>query len=218
LARGERSADVALSPRVSQLVSRDLGAAGGQPLHLGHADPLSASPGRELVDLGRKLFRVFPHDVDERATRLRVRLDASVGELSSDPLGQPPLRHVEHEDLACLRTRLGERRALLRLLADEHEDGIGRGRSQVGGNRLHIRRLPPVDVGNYHQPLSASEQPRRVAGSNGILAAHVEGREELRRLVSDSIPQASNRTLDLRTVAADDQVEGFELGRHRGQA
>ena len=56
------------------------------------------------------------------------------------------------------------------------EHGIGRGRGEVGGERLDVgERLlvvaPHLGADDDHQP-RAAEQPERIAGTRRVLAAH----------------------------------------------
>ena len=53
--------------------------------------------------------------------------------------------------------------SLRELAADEREGRLGRRRAQVGGDRLHVGRLPGLDALDEHQPAAAAEQTERVA-------------------------------------------------------
>ena len=64
------------------------------------------------------------------------------------------------------------------------------------------------------EPPAASEQPKGVAGCDGIVAARLVRREQLGRVLADAVAEASQRALDLRPVGAGDQVDRFELRCH----
>ena len=217
LAGGQRSREVAPPPRVGELVARHLRTAGGELLDLADTDGVAARPGRDLVDLGRELVRVLADDLDEQANRVRVDVHAAFGELLRHPLGDAAFRNVVDEDVARLRARLPERRVLLELGGDEREHGVGSGAREVRRDRLDVGGLPALDVLDDDEPAAAAEQAQRVARRDGVVTAGLERGEELDAVLADPVAQPPERALDLRPVAAGDQVDGLELGRHRGR-
>src|SRR5205085_2151829 len=178
LAGGQRGANVAPPPRVGELVAGNFRATADELLDLGDTDAVLAGPGCDLVDLRGELLGIFADDLDKGAARLRVDSNSTIRELASDPFGEPPLLDVVHENLAGFRARLSECRVLLCLLADESEDRVGRRFCEVGDDGLRVRDLPAVDVRDDDEPLTAAEEPHRVAGSNSVLSARVEGGQE----------------------------------------
>ena len=163
-------------------------------------------------------MRVLADQLDERAARLAGRLHAVAGELLGDPLRQLALAHLVDEELAGLRAGLRERRVLAELLGDEREHGVGRGRGQVLGDRLRVRRLPALDLFDDDEPAAAAEEPHRVAGRDRVVAGRVPRGEPLDRVLAEPVAEAAEGALDLRAVAAGEQVGRFELVRHERQA
>ena len=216
LAGLERSREIAPAPRIREVVARHLRTAGGELLDLADTNRVASRPGRDLVHLGCQLLRILAHDLDEQANRFRVDGHAAFGELFRHPLGHAPFRHVVHEHIPRLRARLAERRVLLELGSHEREHSVGSGTRQVCSDGFYVRRLPPLDFFDDDEPTAAAEQSHRIAGGDRIVTAGLERREELDALLADPVAQPSKRALDLRTVAARDQVDGFELCRHRG--
>jgi hypothetical protein len=159
------------------------------------------------------------HDLDQQARRFGVDAHPALPELLRDPVGHAPLRHVIDEQIADLRTGLGQRGVLLELRGDECEHGVGRGARKVRSDRLRVGGLPAVDVLDDHEPPASAEQAERVARRDRVVAARLVRGEKLRRVLADAIAQPSQRALDLRAIGARDQVDGLELGRcHPGQA
>ena len=217
LARRECAGKVATSPRVGELVAGDLGAARREQLDLFGADWLPTRPGRDLVDLARKLLGIVAHDLDQQARGFGVDADAAVPELLRHPIAHPPLRHVVHEHVAGLGARFRERGILLQLRRDEREHGVGSGARKVRRDRLRVRGLPAIDVLDDHEPAGAAEQAERVAGGNSVVTARLVRRQQLRCVLADAVAQPPQRAQDLRTVAAGDQIDRLELARrHRG--
>ena len=106
LAGRERGGEVTASPGIGELVAGNLGATCGQQLDLARADRVVTRPRRDLVDLACELLRILPDELDQKPGRLGVDAHAAAGELLPHPLRQPPLLHVVHKDLPCLRARL----------------------------------------------------------------------------------------------------------------
>ena len=63
-----------------------------------------------------------------------------------------------------------------------------------------------------------AEEPHRVARGDRVVACRLGGVEQLDRVGVEARAQARDRAVDLRPVAAGDQVGRFELVRHRRQA
>src|SRR5262249_6605364 len=161
---------------------------------------------------------ILADDFDQSAACLGVSLDAAIGELLCDPLGESPLRDVVDEDLAGLAAGLRKSRILLQLLTNEREHGVGRRRGEVFGDRLDVGGFPALHVRDDDEALAGTKQAGRVTCCDRVGTSSVEGREELGRFVAYAVAQSADRALNLRTVTAEDQVDGLELGRHRGQA
>ena len=65
---------------------------------------------------------------------------------------------------------LRERRVLLQVSRDERKRRPGRGRREIGGQSLHIGRLPCLDAFDEDEAGTAAEQAHRVARRDRILA------------------------------------------------
>ena len=218
LARGKRCGKVAAAPGVCQLVTRNLGAAGCEQFDLARADRLARRPRGDLVHLARELLGIVTDDLDQKPRRLRIDADLAVGELLRHPLRQPALGDVVDEHVSRLRACFRERGILLQFRRDQRQHRSRSGIGEVGGHAFRVGRLPTIDLFDDHEPAVATEQAERVARGDHVIAARVDGREQLRRFLADAIAQAPERALDLRPVAAGDQVDRLELARHRGAA
>ncbi len=131
------------------------------------------------------------------------------------------LRRLVDEDVARLCTRLSERRVLLETFGDEGEDGVGRRRGEVRNDGVHVGRLPAadhavvavpvtVDLRHEHEASAGGEETERVARGDDLLPARLLGRKVLRALRVEPRPEPLDRPLDLRPVAARDQVHGLQ--------
>ena len=100
-------------------------------------------------------------------------------------------------------------------MADEREDGLGRRRGEVLGDRLRVGGLPPLDLVDQHQAAARGEQPHRIAGRDRVVTAGLSRREPLDRVVGEPLAEAVERAVDLRAVAARQQVGRFQrIGHH----
>jgi len=113
---------------------------------------------------------------------------------------------------------LGERRVLAEVAGDERECRAGRRRLEVGDDCLHVGRLPDLDALEDHEPAAGPEEPHRVAGGHRVLAAHRRRVVQLDGVDVEPAAQACDGTVNLRTVAAPDQIRRLKLVRHRRQA
>ena len=226
----EQLPGLALCPGIGERERRHVGDRRDELLDLGHADRLALRPGRDLVDLVREAVEILLADVlDQERARVRLGLDAGLPEALGDPGDPASLGDVVEQQVAALRARLRDRRVLLHLEPDEREHGVGRGRRQVGGDRLDVGSLPAagrraarssfcaVDVGHDDEPRVA-EQAARVAERDDVGPARLERRDDLDRLGHEARPQALHRRLDLRPVAARDQVGGLQRRAARSRA
>ena len=174
LAGADCRRDVAASPGVGQVERRRLGASRHELGDLALGEALARRPGRELVDLRRKLLGVLADELDDGPGGLGVDLHAALGELRLDPARQvglaAPLREVVEEDLACLRDRLGERRVALDLLPGQREHRRRRRALEVLLEALHLGRLPALDVLDDDESPLDREEAERVAGGLDVLA------------------------------------------------
>src|SRR5207253_510974 len=105
LAGGEDRMQVAPSPRIREVVARDLGATGHELLDLSHADGVTGGPRGDLVDLAGQLIGILTDELDEGPARVGLDRHAAIGELPRNPLREATLRQVVEEHLPRLRAR-----------------------------------------------------------------------------------------------------------------
>ena len=210
--------DVARTPRVGEGEARRLGPPRDERLDISLRHVLAARPRGELVDLGCELVQVVADQLDQRAAALRVGGRAAQLELLRHPAGKAPLGHVPVQNLAGSRSDLRDRRVLLQFAGDERQGRRRRRRLQVRGDRLRVRGLPGLRLGDDDQAPVAREQPERVAHGDDVLPRRRARRVQLHGVGGEAGSEALERAIDLRPVAAGHQVNGLELLRHRRQA
>ena len=220
LAGGQRTGEVAGAPGVHDRPGRGLLGGRGEQLDLAPPDLLAGRPGGELLDLGREGGGVVADDLDERARGLAVRLDADPLELRAHPAREVArLRHLEREHLPRLGAERGQRRAL-QLAGDEREHrALDRAR-QVAGDRLLVLLLPALDVlDDDEAPAVVGEEAECVQRRDGLVPGGGLRGVGVDRLGAEAGTEALERTPDLRTVAAGQEVDRAELALgHRAQA
>ena len=215
---------MAIGPGVGERERRHVGERRDELLDLGHADRLALRPGRDLVDLVREPVEIFLADVlDQERARVRLGLHPGLPEALGNPGDPAALGDVVDQQVAGLRTRLRDRSVLLDLEPDEREHGVGRGRCEVGRDGFDVCSLPAarrgaarillltVDVRDDDEARVA-EQAAGVAERDDVGSARLERRSDLDGLGHEARPQALHRSLDLRPIAARDQVRGLERG------
>ena len=218
LAGAENRADVTAAPGVGEDEGGNICARSDEQLDLVLADLVVSGPDGELLDLGGELLQVVADELDQGAGGLGGRLDPVARELLADPPRQLTLRDLVDQDNALLCQRLREGSVLAEAFADEREHRLGRGRRQIFGDRLSIGGLPALDLVDEHEPTAGREQAHRVAGGDRVVACGVPRREPLDRVLAEALAQPAERALDLRPVAAGEQVGRLELVRHSRQA
>ena len=75
-----------------------------------------------------------------------------------------------------------------------------------------------LDALDDHEPRPRAEQPEHVARGHGVVAARVGGVQQLDRIHLEACAQPGDGAVDLRAVAACDQVDRLEVVRHLRQA
>ena len=168
-------------------------------------------PGRELVDLARELVEIVADELGEQPARLGSAVVAVQLELLGDPAGDRP----------CLRRpRAGPRRAAATAFASgasffsspatSASVVPGAGDFEIVGDRLRVGRLPasrrlrrpraacPRRTG----PSRCTRRPRRHRSSSAAVV-------QLDRVGVEAAAQPRDRAVDLRPVAAGDQVGGL---------
>ena len=220
LARGERAGHVPCDPRVHYRPGGGVVEA-RRAARLAAADGLAPRPGRKLLGLGGERRRVLTDDVHERPGGVGVGVDAEAFELCPHPGGKVSRpRNLVRQHLTHLRAERRERRALEVAAGDEHEHRPGHGILDVGRDGLLIVLLPALDALDEHEaPAVPGEEAERVAGRDRLLPARSLGGEGLDRLRPEARAKALERTADLRTISAREEIDGTQLALgHRGQA
>ena len=148
---------------------------------------------------------------------LVVARDAAVGELLRHPFRHAASRDVVDEQVSDT-SRTPCRVSFPARCRRVREHGVRSGARQVPDDRPSRQApssappLPTID-----EPPAATEQSHRIAGSDCIVTAGRRVREtEPDAVLADPVAQPAERAVNLRPVAAGDQVDGFELCRHRG--
>ena len=183
-------------PRVGERPGRLVGERRRKEVHLVDADRLARRPRRNLVDLERERELVLADDVARVPRRRRgsAATPRSRKRSATHP-ASPRLSTSQTRSVACLRTRLRERRVLL---APPRRRGTARCRAPAHGGmrrRLHVRRpssrrkpaavvAAAVDLGDEHEALARGGACRRCTPRRRL------------RPEAPSLPAATRRSIE----------------------
>ena len=141
---------------------------------------LAAAPSFAQEDAARR--KVVANELGQPPAGGGLRLRAVQRELVGDPAVDRLRLHIPDQHVAYSPDRLRDRAVLLQLAADEGKRRPGRGRLEVLGDGLRIRRLPDLDIVEEHQPCTRAEQAERIARRNRVLAGRIGGIMHLDRV------------------------------------
>ena len=174
-------------------------------------------PGRELVDLAGELVQVVADELGEAAARRGVGLRAVDGELLGDPLwiARVWTSQISTSPVAATAFAIGE--SFFSSPPTSASVVPGAGDLRYVGDRLRVRRLPRLDVLEDDEPCAGAEEPERVAGGDRVVARGLGRVVQLDRVGVEAPAQPRDRAVDLRAVAARDQVRRLQVVGHRLQ-
>ena len=180
-------------------------------------DLVAGRPRRELVDLGRELVEVVADELDQEPARLRLglrprSLNWSPTQRATAFSGRPraaPRPSRRPPSRSARPSSAHRRRARASCPAP----------APPGSRRPPSRRAPSTPPPRRrHEPAARAEEAERVARGDSVVAGRLGGVEKLDRVGLEARAKARDGAVDLRTVAARDQVRRLQLVRHRCQA
>ncbi len=216
------TADVARTPRVGERPRCLLARRRRQPTHLVDAERLTARPGHELPDLEIEQQLLVSDDLPQRVTGVPPDLDPALAETLCDPCVEVLADGVD-EDVPDLGDRLAERRVRLQLLPHQAQDRPRRGRAQVVGDGVDVRRLPasaqpvpvataPVDFGDEHEALVTEQRPGIARRDHvGARCTAARGDDAFDRAGIEAAAESIEGGLHLRPIVPADDVRGLQL-------